>query len=56
MSEFTKSLGSLADGLSEREITALRATVYNLADSIFEWWLRKRVEERRDHDSRTGLS
>jgi hypothetical protein len=42
LEEFKKSLGSLADSLSEEEILALREKLDRLAEIIFDLWLRKR--------------
>jgi hypothetical protein len=42
LEEFKKSLGLLADSLSEEEILALRETLDRLADIVFGSWLRKR--------------
>jgi hypothetical protein len=42
LEEFKKSLGPLADTLSEAEILALREQLDRLADVVFDMWLRKR--------------
>jgi hypothetical protein len=42
LEEFKKSLGTLADSLSEVEILALREKLDRLADIVFDMWLRKR--------------
>ena len=42
LKEFKKSLGSLADTLSEEEILALREQLDHLAEIVFDIWLRKR--------------
>ena len=42
LEEFKKSLGPLADTLSEEEILALREKLDRLADIVFDSWLRKR--------------
>jgi len=42
LEEFKKSLGPLADTLSEEEILALREKLDRLADVVFDMWLRKR--------------
>ena len=42
LEEFKKSLGPIADTLSEEEILALREKLDCLADIVFDMWLRKR--------------
>lgn len=42
LEEFKKSLGPLADTLSEEEILKVRENMDHLADIVFEMWLRKR--------------
>jgi hypothetical protein len=42
LEEFKKSLGSIADTLTEEEILALREKLDRLADIVFDMWLRKR--------------
>jgi len=42
LEEFKKSLGPLADTLSEEEILALREKLDRLADIVFDSWLRER--------------
>jgi hypothetical protein len=42
LEEFKKSLGPIADTLSEEEILALREQLDRLADIVFDSWLRKR--------------
>ena len=42
LEESKKSLGSLADTLSEEEILALREKLDRLSDIVFDMWLRDR--------------
>jgi hypothetical protein len=42
LDEFRKSLGPLADTLSEEEILDLRERMDRLADIVFDCWLRDR--------------
>jgi hypothetical protein len=42
LEEFKKSLGPLADTLSEEQILDLREKLDCLADILFDSWLRKR--------------
>ena len=42
LDEFKKSLGPLADTLSENETLALREKLDRLADIVFDFWLQDR--------------
>lgn len=47
LDEYKRMLGSLAKTLSEQDIIGLRCLETDIADAIFDWWVRNR--SRRDH-------
>lgn len=47
--EFKKSLGKIADKLSEGEILKLREIEDKIADAVFDSWLRKRNNISENH-------
>lgn len=48
LEKFKTLLGPLADTLTDEEVAQFRTTAYQLADAIFEWWLRNGTGRKAD--------
>jgi hypothetical protein len=46
LDDFKKTIGPLAEQLSEKQIEWLFEAEIKIADAIFEWWLRRRNESK----------